>query len=99
MEATLKHKGFSRSKIAESCPQATNPTSHQKFGSRKVSLIPQPTEHGSARGFTHQNRKNYPSLQKVSPYSARGYADENIDLKATSYISYVRERFKREIDS
>ncbi|KAJ6934140.1 hypothetical protein NC652_009471 [Populus alba x Populus x berolinensis] len=43
---------------------------------------------------------NPPSFQKVSTTKLRSFpdsgGDENVDMKAATYISYVRERFKLE---
>ncbi|XVF78387.1 hypothetical protein PTKIN_Ptkin14bG0127800 [Pterospermum kingtungense] len=78
------------------------------YSSSKVGPGSQPNQNSYPRGFTDQNPVVSSSIQKVSLLSSssssaniadrNGYrnhtwgGDENVDEKATSYISYVRQR-------
>lgn len=65
-----------------------NPSSIQRSSAHQPSSIPL------------QFSSNIQSTQKVSAAQLRSFhdygGDENVDMKAASYISYVRERFKVE---
>ncbi|EOY12953.1 Uncharacterized protein TCM_031456 [Theobroma cacao] len=92
--------GFSIRKLAnyKSFTHAAKPTSYQQFDRSEVGpTYVQPTRNGYARGFTDQNLADYSSMQKMSSSSNPAWGgDENVDEKATSYISHVRERLRGE---
>ncbi|XVF78388.1 hypothetical protein PTKIN_Ptkin14bG0127900 [Pterospermum kingtungense] len=83
-------------------------TTPASYGSSKVGPSSQPNQNSYPRGFTDQNPAVYSLIQKGSLLSCssnsanivggNGYqnhtwgGDENVDEKATSYISYVRQR-------
>ncbi|XVF78389.1 hypothetical protein PTKIN_Ptkin14bG0128000 [Pterospermum kingtungense] len=78
------------------------------YGSRKVGPSSEPNQNSYQRSFTEQNPLVYSSIQKVSLLSSSSDSaniidrngsrnptwggDENVDEKATSYISNVRKR-------
>ena len=66
----------------------TKPSSYQQFGSSKVGPSSKPNQNSYPRWFTDQNQAVYSSMQRVSSWGG----DEKVDEKATSFISYVRER-------
>uniref|UniRef100_A0A6N2JWR9 Uncharacterized protein n=1 Tax=Salix viminalis TaxID=40686 RepID=A0A6N2JWR9_SALVM len=105
MEA--KHKGsshgFVRGKLVKSLFRVTEPSKPVLQSIRKASPSPS-TPNGARVDFpTHQGYyANPPSFQKVSTTKSRSFPDsgghENVDMKAATYISCVRERFNLERD-
>ncbi|CAK7336138.1 unnamed protein product [Dovyalis caffra] len=103
MEA--KHKGsnhgFVRGKLVKSVFGMTKPSKPLQSSSSKVSRSPYTTNGSPVDSYTRQSYcPNPPSIQKVSTTKLRSFpdsgGDENVDMKAATYISYVRERFKLE---
>ncbi|KAL9386650.1 hypothetical protein Peur_019774 [Populus x canadensis] len=93
-------RGFVRGKLVKSLFRVTKPSKPVQSGSK---VIPSPcTLNGTHVDFpTRQSYyANPPSFQKVSTTKLRSFpdsgGDENVDMKAATYISYVRERFKLE---
>ncbi|KAG5227960.1 hypothetical protein OIU76_017465 [Salix suchowensis] len=98
MEA--KHRGssqgFVRGKLVRSLFRVTKPASKPVLQySSKVSPSTCTHEDFPTRQSYYANP---PSIQKVSTAKVRTFpdigGDENVDMKAATYISYVRERFK-----
>ncbi|KAJ4960587.1 hypothetical protein NE237_020497 [Protea cynaroides] len=108
MEANRKPRGFIKgNKLIMTFYRAAKPSSTVQFNSNKV----KPTPSTSMRIRVDQDFSIPAPKQKVSltpPDSVRdsnrgqinslygGGGDENVDMKATSYISYVQERFRLE---
>ncbi|KAK8537326.1 hypothetical protein V6N13_042259 [Hibiscus sabdariffa] len=107
MEATQK-KGFFRGVLAKSFSRLTRGTGGGS--SRKV--VPCPTPRVLSYSYAsskqppttfHEQKINFAdvpsSMQMVSYGSATeawGHAEENVDLKASTYISNVRQRFQHD---
>uniref|UniRef100_A0A6M2EMU1 Uncharacterized protein n=1 Tax=Populus davidiana TaxID=266767 RepID=A0A6M2EMU1_9ROSI len=104
MEA--KHRGSSQAfvrgnKMVKSLFRVTKPASKQVQSSSRVSPSPCTSNGSEADSPTRQSYyANPPSIHKVSTTKLRGVpdigGDENVDMKAATYISYVRERFMLE---
>ncbi|KAF9686165.1 hypothetical protein SADUNF_Sadunf03G0130100 [Salix dunnii] len=103
MEAKYKGSshGFARGKLLKSLFRVTKPSKPVLQSISKASPSPCPPDGARLDFPTHQGYyANPPSFQKVSTSKSRSFPNsgghENVDMKAATYISYVRERFNHE---
>ncbi|KAK6922435.1 hypothetical protein RJ641_012942 [Dillenia turbinata] len=94
METYRKRKGFMKNKLVMSFYKVAKP--HQPVQYRNK-VNPTPSSPAATSFLIDQTLATPPPKQKVSfdaVFGSVGDGDENVDMKAASYISYVKERFK-----
>ncbi|RVW40102.1 hypothetical protein CK203_030738 [Vitis vinifera] len=93
-----KRRGFNKSKLVKYLHQVAKPSLLLQYGSSKVKPRPSSTskmDHVSTPPALMLDSFGDTKISYL--HGSHGCAaDENVDTKAATYISYVRERFKLE---
>ncbi|OVA09571.1 hypothetical protein BVC80_9101g96 [Macleaya cordata] len=108
MEANRKRRGFIKGRLVMSLYRTSKPASTVQFSTK---VKPTTSSSATSSGYLVADKEFVvpQSSKKVSflksdvirdSYGVVDAGDENVDMKAATYISYVQERFKLErVDS
>ncbi|KAJ0037775.1 hypothetical protein Pint_23752 [Pistacia integerrima] len=112
METDHKHRGFMRNKLVKTFSKVTKRNGNNKVRPTQISnnrngsvtyLSHQDMSNSSSmqKAVSTSSKVNYLREESVcannnGPLGYHGGGDENVDMKASKYILYVKERFKQE---